>query len=570
MRPCARPDRGSSFGSWIAVSIALGVTTASARPAQAAEPGAFSDRLVLETGRLEVPAPDPRLGQLGLHGEYQMRLVGQTELPLTPPAREATARASVLGQELALHHWLRLKPRFDYEDVASVVGELEVRGLAAGDTTRFVEAARDPWDQRDAFEIRPRQLYVEVRSPIGLFRIGQQAWSWGLGLVANGGDTPSLFGDYRRGDLVERLLFATKPFGKEHPFVVALAGDIVFEDDTADLSEDELATQAVLALAWRETSGELGVYGAVRHHERDQAAIAPTNRFDEDLTAYVLDVAGKFHGRIPGARAYGYGAFEGALVVGDTSFVRNAWASQIDPSRAGETREDIVQLGGAARLGIVHLSREPQDDRLGNGFFDAGPAGGAPFGDLVGEIEIGWASGDADPEDGTSRRFVMDANHNVGLVLFDQVLAWKSARAASIAQDPRVVGRSPPGVDLLPSNGGVFGATYLNPRFIGRPVHFVDLKAGVVVAQATSDVVDPYRFGALGSARNWDGGPPARRDLGVELDAGLDVRIPVGHAMMAQVGFEGGVFFPGGAFDDAIGRSLPTQALGQGELGLQF
>lgn len=578
MRSRARPARGLSSSNAILVAVVLTSTSAALRveaaepaaPAAPTDPDGWSDRLVLETGRFAVPAPDPHLGQIGLHGEYQLRLVRQTELPLTPPAREPTREASVLGQEIALHHWLRLKPRFDLGDTASIVGELDVRGLAAGDTTRFVTAARDPGAERDPFEIHPRQLYVEVRTPIGLFRAGQQAASWGMGLVANGGDTPSLFGDYRRGDLVERFLFATKPGGKDHPFVVALAGDLVFEDDTADLRADELATQAVLAMAWRDTSGELGIYGVIRHHERTEPAVAPTHSFEEDLNAYVLDVAGKFHGRIPGARAFGYGEFEGALILGDTSFVRGAWQSPIDPSRAGEVREDLVQLGGAARLGIVHLSHEPAGDVLDNGMIDRGPVGDAPFGDLVGEIEIGWASGDADPSDGTSRRFVMDANHNVGLVLFDQVLAWKTARSATIAQDPRVVGRSPPGVDLLASNGGVFGATYLNPRFIGRPARFLDLKAGVVIAQATSDVVDPYQFGALGSARSWDGGPPSRRDLGIELDAGFEVRIPVGRDVVTQVGFEGGVFFPGGAFDDAGSHHLPTQALGQGELGLQF
>ena len=34
---------------------------------------------------------------------------------------------------------------------------------------------------------------------------------------------------------------------------------------------------------------------------------------------------------------------------------------------------------------------------LDNGVIDRGPNGSAPWGDLVGEVEIGWASGDADP-----------------------------------------------------------------------------------------------------------------------------------------------------------------------------
>ena len=44
---------------------------------------------------------------------------------------------------------------------------------------------------------------------------------------------------------------------------------------------------------------------------------------------------------------------------------------------------------------------------------------GVPYGDLVAQVELGYASGDADPYDGTQRRFVFDPNHKVGLLLFD-------------------------------------------------------------------------------------------------------------------------------------------------------
>jgi hypothetical protein len=443
--------------------------------------------------------------------------------------------------------------------------------MVAGQGTLFVSEARDPFREVDPFVVHPRQLYLELRTPIGLVRAGQQASSWGMGLLAHDGNTPSVFGDTRRGDLVERLLFATKPFGKDHPFVVAAAGDLVFEDDTADLVDGEdVVTQGVLALAWRDRPGELGVYGVVRHHERDRAAVIPSPDYTEDLTVFVLDVAGKLHAPVPGATGFVYAEIEGAVVLGETNLVRTSWPGALDPTAADEVREDVRQLGGAAKLGFVHLSDDPRDGRLPNGAEVLSPTGEAPWGDAVVEVEAGWASGDADPADGVSRRFVFDANHNVGLVLFDHVLAWKTARSATNARDPRIVGRPPPGTDLLPSDGGVFGATYLNPRFIARPARWLDLKLGLLVAQATSDVVDPYQFGALGSARNWDGGDPGRRDLGAEIDTGFEVRFPIGDRVLGQVGAEGGVFFPGGAFDDAAGTRLPAQALGQGKVGLQF
>jgi hypothetical protein len=169
-----------------------------------------------------------------------------------------------------------------------------------------------------------------------------------------------------------------------------------------------------------------------------------------------------------------------------------------------------------------------------------------------------------------TKRFTFDENHHVGLVLFDHVLRWKTARAATIAQDPSIVARAAPGLELLSSNGGVFGAQYVNPRFVIRPRRWVDLKGGVVIAQTTADFVDPYHAGALGSARNYDGGRPDAHDLGVELDAGAAFRIQIDPGSTIQAGFEGGVLFPGHAFDDAAGNKLPNQYLASAQLGLQY
>ncbi len=587
MRPCARHRAPSHAAEVALVTAACALVLAlTPRVARAAEPSSappppptartadvWSPELILTTGRFAFPAPDPNGVNLGTHGEYQLRILGATELPLDPPIRERTAEASELGQAFRVEHWLRLRSRIDLEDTLSLVLEGDVpRGYVAGDDTRLVSAARDAFDEPEPFALHPRQLYLEARTPIGVVRAGQQTSSWGMGLLANDGNTPEMFGDFRRGDLVERLLFATRPAGKDHPLVIAIAGDIVFEDDTADLLDDgDLVTQGVLAIAWRDRDYDLGAYGVLRRHERDRSSVVVSRGYTEELTVAVFDLAGGFHRDVPGARGYVYGQFEAAAIFGSTDFVRTSWPSAVDPTEASQEREDVFQLGGAAKLGFVHLSHAPRERVMPNGAV-VNPPGreGEPWGDLLGEVEAGFASGDADPADGESRRFVFDANHNVGLVLFDHVLAWKTARAATNAQDPRLVGRAPPGVDLLASDGGVFGATYVNPRFIGRPARWLDLKLGVVIAQATSDVVDPYRFGAQGSARNWDGGDPDARDLGVEVDAGVEVRIPIGEAAVAQVGAEGGVLAPGGAFDDAAGQRLPVQALGQGRLGLQF
>jgi hypothetical protein len=192
------------------------------------------------------------------------------------------------------------------------------------------------------------------------------------------------------------------------------------------------------------------------------------------------------------------------------------------------------------------------------------------FGRAVVEVEAGYASGDANPDDGTLKRFTFDPNHRVGLVLFNHILAWKTARAATIAADPAIVNRPAPGLSLLPSNGGIFGAAYVNPRAIFRPVKWIDVKAGLLVAQATADVVDPVHYGLLSEVANYDGGDERSHDLGLEIDLGADVRITPNRGTTIQVGAEGGVLFAGHAFDDAQGNPLGNQYVGQIKLGVQF
>jgi hypothetical protein len=192
------------------------------------------------------------------------------------------------------------------------------------------------------------------------------------------------------------------------------------------------------------------------------------------------------------------------------------------------------------------------------------------WGDFVASLEWGWAQGDADPNDGVNHRFRFDPNHNVGLLMFDEVLAWKTARAASIAQDPNLSARPAPGVDLLPSNGAIFGATYLNPTILFRPVKPLDLKLGAVIAQTTADFVDPVRVSTGGEFVNYDGGDPRSHDLGIEIDGGIEYRLALDYGMTLEMGVQGGVLFPGNAFADGTGNKLDNQYIGVGRLGLQY
>ncbi len=512
--------------------------------------GAFDPRLLLDDARIRPPSSAETGRSFAVHGEYQLRVRANSDLRLQEPIGAAPGSADTLGQNVYAYHWARLRPVFRYAETLEIRGEIDIpRGLAFGDTTRFVSAARDNLADRRGYDIHPRQLYLEYRTPIGIVRLGQQTSHWGMGLLANDGDHPSLFGDYRRGSLSERLLFATRPLGEGTPLVIAVAADLIFEDYRAKLVDGDRAFQGVVVVRYQTPRWQAGLYGVVRHQERDQQSIDALTPFTEGLTVGVVDAAAKFSTPVPGARAFLVGEIEASVVAGSTTFVRT-----IESTAEGDA-ERILSFGGAANLGLVTVATSQSGER---------------WGDLAITVEVGYASGDADPYDGVTRRFTFDQNHNVGLVLFDHLLAWKTARSATIAQDPAIVNRAAPGLQFLASEGGVFGAQYLNPTVVVRPQHWLDLKAGFVIARTTADLVDPYRAGALGDYANYDGGEERRHDLGLELDVGFDIRIHATSSFIVNAGAEGGWLLPGRAFDDENGSSFGKQYLVNNKLGVNY
>jgi hypothetical protein len=540
-------------------------------------------RLVLDSGRLDAPAPDADAYRFFVRGEYQMRYQLERSFPLVASASAIDRRPGLveksIGQNQFLSHWLRVTPQLQLRDTIEIVGQLDVlTGIVAGDVAQDTHADLTPRDDYNGFKnIQPRWLYASWKLPFGMLRVGQQPNHWGMGVLANDGDHPALFGDYRYGSISERILFATKPGGRDSDFYLALAGDLVYRDQTARLTRGQHALQGVLAAFYEKDQNRLGVFSTLRHQENDKESGSAFFPYTDELDAVAFDVHGKIVTPVPGdANAFLFGEAEAAYILGSTNFVRTA-----DQARE-DARTQLRSYGGAAIVGVVHRAYatgfwsnaqgEAVARRTSAEYLGAPSAQGVPYGDIVAQLEVGYASGDADPYDRTQRRFTFDPNHRIGLLLFDEVLRWQTARAATAASDPLLTNgsRPTPGVDLLPSNGGVFGAQYVNPTAIYRPRHWLDLKGGMVLAQSTSDVVDPYRLATGGSYVNYRGGNPRRKDLGVELDAGVEARLPLQNGLKAQLGAQGGVLFPGGALEDASGARLDTQWIAVGRLGLLF
>lgn len=548
------------IGRSLAIAAALVAAPLSAARAESPYDEAQRTYVLTPLTRV-VPENDPDSLRFTATGFVNVRAQFQRSFPLpaTLSAKVATPNlvANSIDQRAFVAPWIRFTPQFEWRRNLRIVGQLDLaQGKVLGNQARDVGPDPQPRDNSgDAVSfVLPRWLYGELLTKIGLFRVGMQPNHWGMGLLANDGDHALLFGAPRLGQISERILFGTKPLGEKGPLTTAIAGDLVYRDNFARLTRGDTAFQGVLATYLEWGPHQIGFFGVYRTQKTDRDSVGLA--YTDDLKVFAFDLAGHTMVPLPGiTHAFAFAEAEAAMQLGTSSELRTG-------ALPGQ-RATIQAFGAATRVGFVFGAQR-----------SAGQQGGSPsrFGRFVAQLEWGYASGDADPNDGVQKRFLFDPNHRIGLLLFDEVLRWSSARAAAIARDPLLANgaRTQPGLDYLPTGGGVAGAQYVNPTFVFRPAPTFDVRAGVVVAQATADVVSQVRATTTGRYENEFGGDPKRRDLGVELDLGVHKRVPLSFDMEAFFGAEGGLLFPGGALADAAGVTMKTPWVGVLQTGLTF
>lgn len=542
------------FASVFALSFCLAATSAhgfaqSATPAAGAVQATDAVTPSAETAEAPVPSSeeeaalsDETVFHLNIAGDFDVRFNALGNIPLTPLPREPGTTS--LGQNDWVETRLRLRVTGGFpRQHIRLVGQLDVaNGVLFGDRAYGVHPAEWRRDstlgvggdsvcanelacERTNSGLRPRWLYAEWQSRAGVLRAGQMGFSWGLGILANDGDTAPVFGDPRYGDIVERILFAGKPFGATSPFVVAVAGDMVFNDILADIRRGEHAYQGMVSAFYEHEQRKVGIFAAYR---------SQNNALEDSLKVGILDLHATWDFTdASGGRVYA--ALEAATIWGTTSMARTS------------TRpfDRVRQTMWALQLGRT-------SER-----FDA-------------VIEAGYASGDSNIEDGVQRRATMDGDHRIGLILFPEVMAWESARAAAIVNSPNLVGHDAHGASLMPTNGGVAGAMYLFPYLIWRPRSFIEARLGTVIARSTSPLTDPSQQALYVRNVNYRGGDPMLRDLGLEVDASVLMRTSISRIVDLVGGVEGGVFFPGTAFNDAGASRMPTIGLIRLRAGLHW
>lgn len=386
-----------------------------------------------------------------------------------------------------------------------------------------------------------RKAYLTWKSPIGNFSVGPTTFTWGTGMLSNGGGAQldDQYGDQRFGDRTFRAMYATKPLyflsgGRiTEDFTAGIGADFLLQDETGRFRRadafggpefvEDLGVSGIFVLRHARGNYNSGLFVARRQLWFPHVDTGPQQTgYSTDLGVWAFDFFVEYKQQIPALGGEFYGAFEGVHVTGDTNHVRNLSCS----GQNAESRCNISQQGAVAKVGVV--------------------------GDVVGwELLGGYASGDGNPFDENVTNFRFDRDFKVGLILFDQVMAWQSAAAVRRAADPELTNGPAAGVDLLSTGGSVTNAIFIQPTVRARLSRHLTFRSSVLWARSPQRYTDPL-WTNRNSAKTNAFGAPAGQNYGVELDVGLDYRRPIGsHDFI--FGVHGGYFAPGNAFEMADG-----------------
>ena len=430
----------------------------------------------------------------------------------------------------------------------------------------------------EAEPIEVNRLWGEVLLPVGLLRAGRQPATIGRSILVNDGDGRNEFGVSKYGDTVDRVLLGTKPIeiarviragfdtsvansSLDEGLITVFAFDFVALNDIAVSGDDvrQLVAAAFYrlpafsVLGVRGTDLELAFTAAYRwggvyyRYTTEEAGFVDgvwqsweENRRDH-LGIYVTSLSSHVAFRTHGFRFY----FEVAPVLGHTEEVGRT-INVATPNFYPTDNLKIRQLGMQADLA-----------------YDVG--------DWTFALEFDYASGDADPKDDVLEEFMFAEDTNVGMLLFEEVLAFKRAQSAaagtwSLLNSYDGLDQEPPSVPptRIASIGSFSNAVALLPKVTWRPAPSLAMRGGVLVAWAEEDVIDPTPLRLLeGNPRqNYNGGP-AGNFYGVELMARIEYALH-DHFILD---LEGAYLFPGDALEDADGRAVNSYLV---ELRFQF
>jgi hypothetical protein len=180
-------------------------------------------------------------------------------------------------------------------------------------------------------------------------------------------------------------------------------------------------------------------------------------------------------------------------------------------------------------------------------------------------LEGDYASGSDDPRSrATLSQFTWSPDTNVGLLLFKQVLAFQTGRAAAAGVELlRRLGATTFPAQALSTEGAVTNAMVLFPQADFHPVKDLLIRPGIMWAWTAVPLIDPIAslqnhtsVNIKDNEVNYAGGKPGRF-YGTELDLRLQYRY-LDHFLFDV---EGAVLFPGDALQNADGYAVTSWLL---------
>jgi hypothetical protein len=301
------------------------------------------------------------------------------------------------------------------------------------------------------------------------------------------------------------------------------AADLVVRDALADFDRGDRAFQCVGAVRLaKDDDHHLGLYVAYRSQRNPHATSG-----GKATDVVILDFAGRWELLKRPSRAFSIG-WEVAGITGKTTEGRTV----------GAEMQSVAQFAAAVKASLRLL-------------------------DKTFHLDAGYASGDHNPSDDRVQNFKADRDFKVGLILFDQVLAYQSARAVVRGSDPSLVGTAPESVERLATQGAVTSAWYLFPRLSVVVTDWASVFGGPLFAFSTAKLTDPVSTQLSGGTSVNALGASAGRFLGTELDLGAQLRFSPSKPLTLASTFEFGVFLPGDAFRLAGGALMGPVGFGR-------
>lgn len=479
------------------------------------------------------------------------------------------------GTDINLIHWSEMRARLDASVRRAGVGGVTIQldaldGVLLGDNGQFVGpppnsntgvslSAKRPnltrWEvglrgddplSRDDYgpvlvpvePIAINHLYADVNLPIGLLRFGRQPLNYGATITSHDGGRHNRWGVSKYSDSVDRVLFGTKldeaikaiggsdappDLSLDNGVLLAVFHDWMKQDDVA-LFRDDLR-QIGVAVQWKKSEADW--FGADwSGFTLSQGAVRLRNvKFD--------------------SLAYGF-PFLFETSIGDIDLEAQYMHIRGKSNEISEGFAALASKPSAQQDIIAHGARGVVDWNIGRVRLTA---------------EGNYASGDDDPRATTPiTSFTFARDLNVGLLMFEHILAFESARSVGVG----IENLSGADVESFPlteaSTEGRFTnaiaafpqvrVDWLHPRFN----HQIHTQVGVLMAwsAAAGGVVDPIMTSLAedgeridDDAVNYHGGRPARF-YGTEID------LQVGYTFRDNFHFviEGAALFPGPALWD--------------------